>query len=690
MMMFFSVTAIEESTTITVSNISSKTLRAIIHRVFRSKVNTYMFTKYSYRSLTFFKFFALEFYNLIDILCEERPIGLNVKECEKIKEQLLTNTWMKSTIADQKPIVDLSNKVRLRFDPLDYQTKFIQHFSDVVTKYGLRGTLLGADPGTGKTYTSLLLAECLDVERIVVFTPLNALDRVWLDNTRNPSTSLYKSVQTVWSSKDNKDYRGERIAIYHYESLNKALENYREYVGKRTLLIVDELHNLNEINSTRTNNYVEFCKKTKCFVLPMSGTPLKALGTEVIPHLRAFDPLFTEAVELRFKKIFSGSASFTHSILVRRINKINYRVTSTEANIEQPLEETIKIATPDGDNYTLVALAKVMKEYIEERTLYYEELMPEAIAMFNECVTQAKNKMLLDANTPSKKTNIEFMFTDYLNKVERIKKANKQGSLAMIPEVLKEATAFEKTYIIPNLTSKEMRDTFKDIKSIVKYVELKIRGECLGRVLGRARIDAHISISRHIEYQDIIDSTAKKTLIFTTWQEVANAAITQLRELGYDVLSVYGDETKNLASIVSRFETDKNANPLVATYASLSTAVPLVMADTMIIINPPFRDYVMRQTVARIARKGATTQTRIFNIILDTGDLPNISSRNVDIMQWSRDQVNFFLGLKEIEEDDVEEKDDQVALEAAIMNTEDLTIKAEFNKLNIKPFFGNW
>ena len=256
---------------------------------------------------------------------------------------------------------------------------------------------------------------------------------------------------------------------------------------------------------------------------------------------------------------------------------------------------------------------------------------------------------------------------------------------------MKEATSFEKTYIIPNLPTKELRDTFKDVKSVVKYAGLKIRGECLGRVLGRARIDAHISICQHIEYKDIIDSTEKKTLIFTTWQEVVEETMKHLQKEGYNVLAVYGDQTKNLASIVSRFETDKAANPLIATYASLSTAVPLIMADTMIIINPPFRDYVMRQTVARIARKGATTQTRIFNIILDTGDLPNISSRNVDIMQWSREQVNFFLGLKELEGDDTDQtSDEQVATECALPNIVDLTAKAEFNELKLKPFFGNW
>jgi SNF2 family DNA or RNA helicase len=114
------------------------------------------------------------------------------------------------------------------------------------------------------------------------------------------------------------------------------------------------------------------------------------------------------------------------------------------------------------------------------------------------------------------------------------------------------------------------------------------------------------------------------------------------------------DVIKSLTSIVHRFEKEKDLNPLVATYASLSTAVPLIMADTMIIINPPFRQYIMDQTVARIHRLGATTQTRIFNILLDTGTEPNISTRTINIMQWSKDQVSAILGIETSDEDETD------------------------------------
>ena len=69
------------------------------------------------------------------------------------------------------------------------------------------------------------------------------------------------------------------------------------------------------------------------------------------------------------------------------------------------------------------------------------------------------------------------------------------------------------------------------------------------------------------------------------------------------------------------------------------------MADTMVIINPPFRQYIMDQAIARIHRLGADTQTRIYHMNLVTGEEPNICSRTIDIMKWSKEQVDYITGV---------------------------------------------
>jgi hypothetical protein len=87
-------------------------------------------------------------------------------------------------------------------------------------------------------------------------------------------------------------------------------------------------------------------------------------------------------------------------------------------------------------------------------------------------------------------------------------------------------------------------------------------------------------------------------------------------------------------------------NPLLATYASLSTGVRLTIADTMILLNSPFRAYILEQAISRIYRLGQDSQTYVYQCILDTGEVPNISTRSADILAWSTEQVEAIMGIK--------------------------------------------
>lgn len=70
----------------------------------------------------------------------------------------------------------------------------------------------------------------------------------------------------------------------------------------------------------------------------------------------------------------------------------------------------------------------------------------------------------------------------------------------------------------------------------------------------------------------------------------------------------------------------------------------MTMADVMITVDTPFRDYIFQQTVARINRLGVTTQTHVYVAQLDTGEIPNISQRTTDILKWSAEQVSLITG----------------------------------------------
>src|SRR5690606_11890806 len=103
--------------------------------------------------------------------------------------------------------------------------------------------------------------------------------------------------------------------------------------------------------------------------------------------------------------------------------------------------------------------------------------------------------------------------------------------------------------------------------------------------------------------------------------------------------------------IVSTFYKNEDVNPLIATYQSLSTAVPLTAANTIVMINQPFRSGIREQTIARAARLGQDKDVHVIDVLLDTGDLANISTRTNDIMQWSQEQVASILGVKNVDVD---------------------------------------
>jgi hypothetical protein len=177
-------------------------------------------------------------------------------------------------------------------------------------------------------------------------------------------------------------------------------------------------------------------------------------------------------------------------------------------------------------------------------------------------------------------------------------------------------------------------------------VVLKIQGECLGKILGRYRINACIEVAKAFDYSKYIESTEKKTLIYTNYIECLQEADQQVKNLGYDSLAVYGATNKDIIPILKDFESKPEMNPLLATFKSLSTAVPLTTADTLIMLDVPFRSYIADQTIARIHRLGKDSQTRVFICKLDTGSEPNISGRTLDILQWSQAQIFAITGVK--------------------------------------------
>ena len=597
-----------------------------------SRITKYMFTKMTAYEVEFYSFFAVELLHILETLTKTRGIRTNRRALNKIIEELKTETWLRNIDKQHDPVLNFDKLSEIRFKMLDHQMAFLQRYNYIKPRYGLRGALLMVPPGGGKTIADIAIACCAESEVVFVVSPKNAVNEVWAKTLRNDMTYPQK----VWVAADGQPFRyQDRWYIFHFETLDIALNLAKTMRGKKCTIILDESHGFNDVDSLRTQRFLELCQVLEpTDIVWASGTPIKAMGAEAIPLIRSIDPLFTPEVEQQFKKMFAGDATKAYDILNHRLGIISYKVPKSQFMAEKPEMLEIKVRMPNGDYYTLPKVKERMEQFIRERRIYYSyhqerfhKAYYDAIAIYEKAIRSREEREA---------------YEEYQRIVNIFVK---QGfdSHTMGP-MAKSANQFEKRYIIPALP-KEMRLPFIDAKSVVKYVDLKIRGESLGRVLSKEREQCHVAMVKHVDFENIIDNAEKKTLIFTSFVPVVDEAFNHLSTQGYKPVRVYGDTNSNLQSIISSFRDNEDVNPTIATYQSLSTAVPMIMANTLIMLNSPFRYHEQEQAISRCLRLGQDKTVYVYRVFLDTDKIPNLSTRSEDIQEWSRQMVDAIIGI---------------------------------------------
>lgn len=607
-----------------------------------SRIGPNIFTKVTGKELQFPLFFAVDVYYLFKCLVEQKEVKyVPVPKLRQAMELLLEKTWLASTISDQPGRLDFTALDLFRWTPEKDQQAFLEYYNSQISRYNLKGTLVNGAPGSGKTFIGVATACCLRPDVVIVVSPKNALDRVWQGAfiaNADPAKQMFKQPPGCWMANSGDPYRGQKFIVGHYEALPALLTLAPRMQEKRVVILLDESHNLNTSDTVRSQSFYELCKITQSQdILFLSGTPVKALGQELIPLFRIIDPYFTPNVEERFKAIHGAQGKKTLDLLNHRLGKVQFIIRKEELGLEKPEMLNLPVRMPKGDAYTLPEVKAQMTAFVKERQAFYDKRKPQDEAFFKDALATFERIAVHDKAQRQ-------AFAVYRDNLSAVCKAYRARALETVKEEIKACNGYEKRVIIPNLPQ-EFKERFKDVRSIIKYVRLKIQGECLGRILGRLRIGCHVDMVPYIDYLGIINSAQKKTVIFTTFVEVVEKAMEHLRGLGLTPVSVYGKNNTELATILKRFETDPEVNPLVATYASLSTAVPLVMADTMLLINTPFRDYILQQAIARIWRRGMTGSSTVYTAILDTGDVKNLSDRTLDILSWSQQMAEAITGV---------------------------------------------
>lgn len=510
--------------------------------------------------------------------------------------------------------------------PYPRQKEFFDHYSSMKQRMGLRGYLLDAEPGTGKTATSLMLMEMVDGGPTMVVCPIKAMNRAW-EKTIVEELTVNK---TYWLSTGNKPLRpGYDYYIVHNEYARKLVGELQANKMVIKKIIVDECHNFNEYHTEQTQGLITSCDYLNpTDILFMSGTPFKAMGKELSTMLRCIDPSFNDKIASNISKTFGKSSKGWLEIIANRIGLTSFKITA-DVKGEAPIHRVEKIKLPDGKRYTLTEVRNDIKEFVTERVNYYTKHGKEYETFFWSCVDSVRGKV-----------NGELL-ERYIAGVRRLQAEGYDQRIHSDLGVW--LNGFEKKVLIPALDPK-LKERFKDAKTVVKYVALKIQGEALGRILGRRRIECFVDIATHANYRALIDGAEKKTIIFASHVSATEKAFEVVRALGYKPALVHGEHTKIMPEIVKQFFEDPKLNPLIATYDSMSEAVPLYCANHVVLLNPPFRDYEENQAVSRAARLGQDTQVYVTKYILDTGKEDNLSSRTLDILKWSKEQVAILTG----------------------------------------------
>lgn len=615
-----------------------------------SVIASYIFKKVRRMSMEFNSFFAPDIYYILKTLANDRRTRSSRSALNEIIDLLSTETWLaKAFSKDYTKRLDYSALEQMAATPLAHQMNFLKTYEEMTARWNLNGYILGAKPGTGKTLSSIFLSECLRSDVTICIVPKNATDTVWADTLK----WCFKTPKPFWVSSSNEPmHKNASYYVAHYEKLAEVVEFFRtNHKGKKITIVLDESHNFNELKSARTQLFIELVKITKSTdVVWSSGTPIKAMGSEVIPILHTIDPLFGREEEERFKKVFGLSTARALDILSHRLGYMSFKVEKEDIVKNTVYKYKVDIKIPDSKKFTLAFIKEEMAAFVKERITHYTRHMGEYIDKYKAGLKY------YEATLRTREEKEEF--SKYKSMADDMHRGYDPMRHKTEPAF---CNAYEKKYIIPALP-KGLREDFIDARSVYKYMELKVKGEALGRVLGKRRTECSVEMLKgwkdlnvtdvntdekfKITLPEIVEEAAAKTIIFTSYVEVVDEAAKLFKQDGFSPLKVYGQTNHELPQIAATFEKDKRANPLIATLKSLSTAVPLVMANTVVFLNQPFRIHEKEQACSRVDRLGQKEAVHIYDVYLDTGEEPNISTRSLEILEWSNEMVEAMLGKK--------------------------------------------
>lgn len=606
------------------------------------KVFSNVFDLVTPNRVIFHEVFLPEVITLFNYIIDNNSVNANVGLLKSSLEEIEKLVNSKIEARGKKYELDLSilDKI-IEKKPLPHMVNIYQKYGTYKATTGFRGLLLDAAAGTSKTASSLSIAEMLKAKKIVVITPSNALYKVWVKSIvgHNGDKSEYinPKANKVWTSRDEKAYKDERYVIVHYEALETLLSIINKVADKETVVIIDESHNFADPKSKRTNLLVDIVDRSLSnHILLLSGTPIKSYSSEIINIARLIDVDIRGEILTRLLNLYRSPVAFFQSLLVERYQNLSFKVEKKDIKLKPVTKTYVPVKLKNGNDYTIDSIKKNMHKFINERLSFINKNMHNYEKAYEMYLQQ-----IINAGWEKKS---KYTLKEYKKLFSYVQDMANKRMIRLIPKEVELCNKIEKemaSFLIP-----QYRADWHETKTILKYPILKIQGECLGKIVMGARIACHRDIARELDYIDLLSSTTKKTIIFSNYTEVCNEAKSRLEGLKLKPIYVYGDKTKDLTKEVDIFTKDKKRNPMITTYKSLSTAVPLTVANVIIALDLPFRMYIFEQAVSRVWRIGQDQEVLVYIPTLDTGDKPNINQRNFDIISFFNSAVEEMTGYQ--------------------------------------------
>lgn len=574
-------------------------------------------------------FFASELYNILMQLGDY----YNLRYYRRMAEYIKKNTYLDNLDRNLDVKVDinrLNSILNEDYKPKDFQEEFIKKYFEYKEIYDLDGYILSFDQGLGKTFTAACISELIHPDQTIIVC-MNTLKENWANELRlyfkkyNDIERFKREVYVYGVSKPKEYSKDTRYIIVNNESINKIFPLVKN--TNSTMIIVDESQNFRNLDSLQTKNMLKLKQITKSKDnLMMSGTPIKANPSEIVPAMMMIDRTFTLDLAKLYIKAFTSNTDTLSDVVQTRFNRTIYRKTKDQVlDLPSKTVTNFKLEYKDEDPYLMINVKKRVADRFQEILESYKDEVDSVKDEFRE-------------------TTLKYSSQDRTTTLDYIKFVDKGQDYESVHDSLYDLyDGFIKNNVYPNIKDKDELKRYKYVVSVYVYITQKCFFLAMGEVLPKVKAKAFNELydnNKDLIYK-MINNNPKKTVIFSTIVEVVDHIYDDLNKNDIKAVKITGS-VKNRMDIINQFREDDTVDVLVATSQTMGTGVTLVEANQMMVFCPPYRKADFDQACDRIYRIGQTHPVNIYNIIGSTSS-KDITTRMTDILDWSDQMVSSVL-----------------------------------------------